>query len=334
MTAHVEHLNTAGLPGRRSGQLFGQLALVAASVLVAVSPLQAGAQSAGEQPAISLPFTRQHEVHSRVNGQEYRVLVALPVGYGSGLPSDTARYPVLYVLDGNDELPVVAEALRMLRLDAQDNKERWAGYPDVIIVGIGYPVDRFRNTFGLRATDYTPTSVAAFDSILTFTYGMPARTGGAEAFLRVLRDEIIPLVERSYRTTDDRGIMGHSAGGLFAAYALFEAPDLFRRYGILSPSLWWDNSMMFAKEASFSRGRTELPKSVFLSVGGLEDTTIMTRPMQRMVDALRGRGYRGLDLQSHVFAEENHQSVVGASLTRSLRALGYVPPPPGSKPDP
>jgi predicted alpha/beta superfamily hydrolase len=53
----------------------------------------------------------------------------------------------------------------------------------------------------------------------------------------VLRDEIIPLVERSYRITDDRGIMGHSLGGLFAAYALFEAPDLFRRYGILSPSL-------------------------------------------------------------------------------------------------
>jgi predicted alpha/beta superfamily hydrolase len=81
------------------------------------------------------------------------------------------------------------------------------------------------------------------DSAGAVSFGMPrekVRSGGAPAFLRVLREEILPFVEETYRTSEDRGIAGHSFGGLFAAWMLLEAPDLFRRYGLNSPSLWWE----------------------------------------------------------------------------------------------
>jgi len=49
--------------------------------------------------------------------------------------------------------------------------------------------------------------------------------------LNVLRNEIIPFIDKKYKTTTDCGISGQSFGGLFAGYCLFSAPDLFNRLG-------------------------------------------------------------------------------------------------------
>ena len=83
-------------------------------------------------------------------------------------------------------------------------------------------------------------------------------------------DEIIPLIERTYRTSPARALHGHSLGGLFATYVLFEDPDLFSRYAIMSPSYRWEHESTYAREAAFRAGRTSLRKQVFLGVGGLE----------------------------------------------------------------
>ena len=121
--------------------------------------------------------------------------------------------------------------------------------------------------------------------------------------------------------------MGHSHGGTFALYALFEAPGLFQRFAALSPSLWWDRGVMFGYEASLARERKDLDASVFLSYGSAEIPCIM-QPAQRMVDSLRAHRYNGLDVQIHVFPDENHMTVLPSAIGRALRALGYDPPPP------
>ena len=125
------------------------------------------------------------------------------------------------------------------------------------------------------------------------------------------------------RTT--RRSSGDSFGGLFATYALLSEPDTFRRYGIGSPSLYWDDGAMFELEASYARDHTDLDARVFFSIGAYESSVgdarwrtqlptdrraeaeakaigeppfDMVGDMERIVASLRGRAYPSLSLKS------------------------------------
>ncbi len=274
-----------------------------------------GVAHAQVAPRVSLLGSQQVDLESAVNGHSYRLYIAPPDGYAEG---DTTRYPVLYILDGYRTFPVAVSARAFMDIyDALD---------DVILVGIGNGEYAFDSWFTNRWRDYTPSANPATDSLIARQFGQPVetvRSGGGADFLRVLREEVIPFVDGAYRTTEDRGISGQSLGGLFAAYALFEAPGLFQRVGINSPSLWWSGSEMFATEAAFARAHTALPAHVFLSVGS-EEGRSMVPPMERLTEALRSRGYTGLTVDAAVFEGETHTSVVPAMMSRTLRVL-YPP---------
>ena len=248
---------------------------------------------------------------SDVNGQTYRLYVALPDGYAA---DDTTHYPVLYILDGHFGFPAAYSAREAMML--------FDGLEPLILVGIGDGDHAIDSWFANRFRDYIPSSDPVADSSWAQRYGFPPgglRSGGGPEFLRALRDEVIPHVDAAYRTTDDRGITGWSFGGLFATYALFEAPGLFQRFGINSPSLFWNGGEMFETEAAFAEAHTELPAHVFLSIGSEEGR--MTSDLERFAEVLQGRGYDGLTVDAVVFEGENHTSVVPAMLSRTLRVL-------------
>lgn len=197
---------------------------------------------------------------------------------------------------------------------------------DVILVGISdgdYALDSwFRN----RWRDDTPSASPAADSSAARSFDQPLEaihSGGGAEFLEVLRREVIPFIDGAYRTSGDRGLSGHSFGGLFAAYVLFEAPGSFRRHGINRPSPWWNEGEIFATEASVAEDHAALPARVFLSVGSEEGGT-MVPPFERFAETLRGRGYEGLVVDAVVFQGETHTSVVPAMMARTLRTL-YAP---------
>jgi predicted alpha/beta superfamily hydrolase len=267
---------------------------------------------AQQAPApVALSGTEQHDLASGVNGQKYRLYVALPDGYD---PEGGTRYPVLYLLDGYFAFPAAVTALGGMAIQRE--------LEDVIVVGIGDGEHAFDSWFVNRWRDYTPSLNAAADSAGASSFGIPAgrvSSGGAPAFLRVLREEILPFVEATYRTSGDRGIAGHSFGGLFAAWVLLEAPDLFRRYGINSPSLWWNGGEMFEREADRAARNGVLAAHVFLSVGSLEGR--MVPSMERFAAALRSRGDAGLAVDVVVFEGETHGSVGAAMVARTLRVL-------------
>jgi hypothetical protein len=288
-----------------------------ALVIFALDPGPILAQSPSDTVRVSLPFTRQHSIRSRINGREYQVSVAFPPDY-SFRTEDTTRYRILYVLDGNDAFPLAVQAHRLRRIG-----QLGAAWPDIIIVGIGYAVNRYAETMALRNEDYTPT--VAPPQPECFAFGRLPR-GGAPAFLRVLREEIIPFIDGRYRTTADRGIMGHSLGGLFAFYALFESPLLFQRYAALSPSLHFDHEIMLRTESKLARERTPLKGKLFMAASDHE-IDCLRESTQRMLDSLRVHRHVGLQVESHIFLGESHISVVPGAIGRALQALGYDPPP-------
>jgi predicted alpha/beta superfamily hydrolase len=120
---------------------------------------------------------------SAILNEERTVFVHLPASYDTS----TASYPVLYLLDGTSAfLQEMIAITRRLRSDR---------VPEMIIVAV-VNTNRNRDMMPVVAKDYP---------------GPP----GAEAFLGYLERELVPDIERAYRTAQPRILQGQSLSGLF-----------------------------------------------------------------------------------------------------------------------
>ena len=91
-------------------------------------------------------------------------------------------------------------------------------------------------------------------------------TGGADDYLRLLTEEIIPTAEKGIAGVPCwRGIAGYSLAGLFALYAICQT-DLFSRVGSMSGSLWFPS----VKEYIFSHEPKRWPDCMYFSLGDKE----------------------------------------------------------------
>lgn len=159
-----------------------------------------------------------------------RLWVYLPPGYDA---APSARYPVLYMLDGQNVFDQstsfagewgVDEALETLIPSGE--------VEPLIVVAI--------DNSAARLDEYTPWEGEY--------QGSPAG-GGGQAHLRAIVDEVKPWVDQTFRTRPGpahTGFSGSSLGGLMSVYAAYARPDVFGRVGALSPSLWWDDERLTA----------------------------------------------------------------------------------------
>ena len=298
-----------------------------------VFPCTLLAQSEGVTPQVTLPNTEVRQIHSDIVNQEFMLSVGRPFGP----PPSDGVYPVIYVLDADIGFPIV----RLTALSLQSGSE----LPPALVVGIGYP-GGFQEGMIKRNRDFTPTP----DPVFMQHMGMGGASGGAEAFLRFIREELKPFIESNYPADPtDATVVGVSFGGLFATYALLHHPDTFQRYIVGSPSLWWGDEVVFDYEEHYASDHDDLAASVFVSAGGHETTEhddaymakmpeYMVKPMleykkaagktpemlevvQPFVEVLSRRPYPSLDLTFHVFPEETHASVPPMVISRGLRVV-------------
>ena len=245
---------------------------------------------------------------SAVSGYEYGIWVALPSGYSES----SERYPVLYFLDASNQFGIVVQTYRLLRAFNE--------VPPLVIVGIAHTKDFLSD----RGRDFMPTSLTQEQVREKYGNGMAGflpKTGGASAFLRFVRDEAIPFVEREYRVDPSvRGLFGHSAGGLFAAYALFNEPTLFNRVLIASSAVWWDDYEVMEDEERYARDHDQLEARVLATVGSNEGDLIVGA-WKALRDRLSSRGYRGMNFTALMFEGESHVSVPPVTYSKALRIL-------------
>ena len=94
-------------------------------------------------------------------------------------------------------------------------------------------------------------------------------TGGADDYLQLLTEEIIPTAEKKIAGVPCwRGIAGYSLAGLFALYSIYQT-DLFSRVGSMSGSLWFHG----IKEYIFSHEPKRRPDCMYFSLGDKESKT-------------------------------------------------------------
>jgi predicted alpha/beta superfamily hydrolase len=207
-------------------------------------------QSARESivPPAYLAGVESRVITSSRTGRAYQVSVALPRGY----QDSSTSFPVVYSLDANGEFGIVVETAQLLQLEEL--------IPEVVIVGIGYPVGHYFDAIGKRALDLTVTNRDSElrEIFMKASRGFPPPegTGGAPGFLQFLTGELIPLIEAEYRVDPrNRALFGHSFGGLFAFHALLHGKGAFQRFIIASPALWWDDRQLSRRGCVRSRER-------------------------------------------------------------------------------
>ncbi|MCM1553451.1 MAG: alpha/beta hydrolase-fold protein [Butyrivibrio sp.] len=94
-------------------------------------------------------------------------------------------------------------------------------------------------------------------------------TGGADAYLELLVNEIVPMAERFVSGKPAwRGLAGYSLAGLFAVYALYRT-NIFSRIGSMSGSLWFPNFREYVLEHEMARR----PEAIYFSLGDKECRT-------------------------------------------------------------
>ncbi|HUP45577.1 MAG TPA: alpha/beta hydrolase-fold protein [Thermoanaerobaculia bacterium] len=244
---------------------------------------------------VTLPNTEVRHVESKANGVEYKLYIALPNGYHESTPR---HYGVLYVLDADYSFAIARNVVE--HLSDRNHLE------PLIVVGVAYG-GPFRYRLH-RTRDYTPTHTP------TGGYGpeMQKHSGGGGKFRSFLVSELVPYIDGTYRTLPEkRALGGHSYGGLFTTWMMLTTgTSVFSRYIIVSPSLWYDDRMIFdLLQKSKPAGR------VYMAAGDRENP-IMAGDLRRLAKALRRPE---VALREEVLEDETHNSVFPSAFSRGLR---------------
>jgi len=245
----------------------------------------------------SLPVHNEKAIllRSKVMAEDRTLWIHLPANYSTTLNS----YPVLYVLDANNQFNHASEAVSFL-----------AGYdrnrmPDMIVVGI-VNVDRGR--------DLTPVYVkkanGTIDSAKTVT------NAGAGRFLNYLAEEVIPYIETHYRVQPYRILAGHSLGGLFALYAKEQMPNLFPAMILTSPAINGVNDKMLTNLQSFIKPAHPYNGKLFVSIGNEN-----TQKVDSLTAGLKQFAPTWLNWAYKKYEDENHFSAPYKSLFDGLKFI-------------
>lgn len=267
------------------------LAVLTAVVLATPVAAQGSATAAAETAPASTPVVigARTTFRSTLLGAEYPILIYRPEGY----EGSDARYPVLYLLDGDAHFHHVSGAVEFLAHNGR--------IPPMIVVGIGN-VNRTR--------DLTPP---------TSDPAMREGSGGADRFLQFIADELVPHVESTHRTVGHRLLVGHSFGGLFALHALATRPALFQTYIVISPSTWWDDESLVSGMPAFLDRHPELRASLYMTTGN-EGGEMLTSA-QRLAGILDAKAPPRLDWRFRHMPDETHGTIPHRTLYDGLESI-------------
>lgn len=239
---------------------------------------------------------------------EKRILnIYLPEGYNE---KDTLKYPVVYLLDGSAD----EDFIQVVGL-YQFNNFSWINrVPKSIIVGIAN-VDRKR--------DFTYPTTIAEDQKRYKT------AGHSDKFITFMEKELQPYIEKKYKTSSSKTIIGQSLGGLLATEVLLKKPALFNNYIIMSPSLWWDNGSLFSISSELLKDTFSQKTAVYIGVGkeGLAPSAIphvMEVDANLLAEKIKGTKSKTVTVYFDYLPQEDHASITHQAVFNALRLLNPI----------
>lgn len=234
------------------------------------------------------------KIHSDILNEDRNILVYLPDNYASS----QIKYPVIYLLDGNYFFLPTSGMVEFL---SKINKA-----PKMIVVAI-INTNRFR--------DFSPptSDIANPDS---------SDTEGAPRFLAFLKNELIPYMNKNYRTEIYNIFIGHSLGGLFIIYTLLSEPQLFDAYIAISPALFWNGGSELTKASKLFNPNVSLKKYLYMTYSRGDGSNIRSST-DKLVNILETKAPRDLKWKFTFMPNDRHNSTPLRSTYDGLELLFF-----------
>lgn len=237
--------------------------------------------------AVQLSFaqTVYKTINSSKLGKERELKIQLPRNYEQ---NSKKKYPIIIVLDGDYLFEPMAGNV--------DYYSYWDEIPEVIVVGV--------NQVQSRQDDST------FDPQRYF----PEKKGAQ--FFEFLGIELLPFLDKTYRTSKFVAIAGHDITSNFINYYLFKPDPLFHAYINLSPDLAPEMSNRLIESLS----RTEKPRWFYLATGS-NDVPQLKKSIKDLDKQLTLMENSSLHYRFDDFEAANHYTLIGNALPRALEHI-------------
>ncbi|WP_278405408.1 alpha/beta hydrolase [Pseudoalteromonas ruthenica] len=244
-----------------------------------------------------IPRSAVIELTEPASKRIYPVFIKLPRSYAI---NKDKKYPVIYLMDAWYSFQIASGATRF-PMNSGTMKE-------AIIVGISY--SRGSKGPSSRIRDYTPVQATNWKF----------QTGHADGHAKFIRESVFAYIEQNYRTLpSQRTFVGHSLGGLFGAYILFNYPDMFSSYIIGSPSVWFANNDILHSSVMKPR----LPTKVYVSVGSLEQPKYgekqhMVAGAQKLIEKMTAECGKNTTIKFRIIEGAKHATAFPSTLIQGL----------------
>ena len=237
----------------------------------------------------SIPKHETFKIESKILGEIRIINVWIPKAY-----QNTKPLSVLYMPDGGikEDFPHIANTLFKL-IKAKKIQP-------LILVGI-------ENT--QRRRDLTgPTTVAKDKEIAPIV-------GGSEKFSAFIKEELFNEINKQYRTTNEKGIIGESLAGLFVTETFLLHPELFNYYIAFDPSLWWNDKYLATNADKILTNFSNSPKRFWFAASGTQD---IAPTVSKFAEILNDKRILNLKWKYIYTPKETHSTIYRATKEQAL----------------
>jgi len=225
-----------------------------------------------EVKIISGQITGTIKYHKNFKGRKIKprdILVWLPPGYEE---NETARYPVLYMHDGQNAFDPVTSSF-----------------------GVDWQIDEAADTLIRKGLIEPLIIVAIYNSVERSSEYANNDTG--YAYLQFIIEELKPFIDANYRTfpdEDNTAVIGSSLGGLISLILVWEYPEVFSKAACVSPAFKIDRYDYVTEIKNYSGEKK--PVKIYIDNGGVGIEEVLQPGIDEIISSLENFGYnRGED---------------------------------------
>jgi predicted alpha/beta superfamily hydrolase len=261
-----------------------------------------------DRPSTASGDIRSLKIPDDAKKTDRSVNIWLPGGYAE----ETRRYPVLYLLDGQNVFDAKKAAFGV----------EWQADESAAKLLLQNRISPFL----IVAIDNSPERLTEY-----------TRSGDESEpdHLRWIVEVLKPQIDAEYRTMiepESTTIGGSSLGGLFALDAFFSRGDVFGNAICMSPSLFWNDESLLTRIESGELRADAKPRRIWMDFGGKESSDPVRSAahlarFQRLKLALEARHeIEGILVASQVDEDGEHNEAAWARRLPKAMTFLFEPP--------
>ncbi len=235
----------------------------------------------------TLTYGEKSTVKSDMLEQTRELQIYLPQSYQSKPDQD---YPVLYLMHGQFNFLSMVAVVDTL---VNDN-----AIPEMIIVGVKSKGKELR-----AATNHINGEINPL----------------TKNFRGFLTEELVPYIDKKYRTANYRILSGHSASGFFVLNTLLDEGDFFNAYFSFSPALGNDGEAVNRRIRKSDLNFTDIKTQLILTLA--DEGEEMRKPYNEVVDIYEKSKNKKLMMWHKEFDDQNHDTTRLTSPIFAFRSL-------------